>query len=248
MKILLLDIETAPNVAYVWSLWKENIPLDRVVASGYVLCWAAKWYGEKEVRFDSLYQSSERTMVRRIHRLLDEADAVIHYNGKSFDIPTLNKEFVLQRLGPPRPYKQLDLLHVVRDAFRFPSNKLDYVVRALGLGQKVRHTGFEMWVKCMNKDAAAWREMEKYNRHDVVVLERLYDRLKPWIKSHPNYGVHDDKACCPNCGSESYQRRGFQTTRVMRYPRYQCCACGTWFRGSKSLPMERTDRLVNIAA
>jgi hypothetical protein len=28
LKILLLDIETAPMKAYVWKRWKENISLD----------------------------------------------------------------------------------------------------------------------------------------------------------------------------------------------------------------------------
>ena len=44
-------------------------------------------------------------MIKGIHKLLDECDAVIHYNGSKFDIPTLNKEFLLHGLHPPAPYK-----------------------------------------------------------------------------------------------------------------------------------------------
>ncbi len=39
----------------------------------------------------------------------------------------------------------------------------------------------------MNKDPAAWKVMEKYNKQDVLLLEKVYDRLLPWIKSHPNH-------------------------------------------------------------
>lgn len=250
MKILLLDIETAPNLAYVWGLWQQNVSIDKIVNSGYVLCWSAKWYDEKGVVFDSIPLSGERRMLRHIHRLLDKADVVIHYNGSSFDIPTLNKEFVIKGFKPPAPYKQLDLIHTVRKAFRFPSNKLDYVVQTLGLGAKHRHDGFEMWVKCMAGDAASWRVMEKYNRMDVTVLEKLYDRLKPWITNHPNHGSMDDRSCCPACGSERVHREGTRVAvaQVMRYVRYRCGDCGHWFRGTKSIKAERPERYVSIPA
>jgi DNA polymerase elongation subunit (family B) len=249
VKILLLDIETAPNLAYVWGLFKENIPLARIVASGHVLCWAAKWHGEKKTYFSSIQKRKPLTMLDGIHRMLGEADAVVHYNGKSFDIPTLNKEFVTHGMKPPEPYKQIDLLQIVRAEFRFPSNKLDYVAKALGLGEKVRHPGFEMWVKCMANEAAAWKDMERYNRQDVNLLEQLYDRLNPWIRTHPNHGAFQDISCCPKCGSEKFQQRGFAVTQIMKYPRYQCTGCGGWFRGNKSVSHDRhRERMSNIAA
>ena len=107
MKILLLDIETAPSLAYIWGLFKENIPLQRLVNSGYVLCWSAKWLGEEEIYFDSLYNSTPRRMLKKIHKLLEETDVVIHYNGQSFDIPTLNKEFLLYGMPPPLAISRL---------------------------------------------------------------------------------------------------------------------------------------------
>lgn len=249
MKILLLDIETAPNLAYVWGLFKETVNIERIVASGHVLCWAAKWYGDDKVHFASIQRRDPANMLSGIHRLLTKADAVVHYNGKSFDIPTLNKEFVSHGLKPPAPYKQIDLLQVARAEFRFPSNKLDYVAKALGLGEKVRHPGFEMWVKCMAKDAGAWRQMEDYNRHDVVLLERLYNKLKPWIRTHPNHGAYEGCSCCPKCGSEKFQQRGYAVTAQYSYKRYQCCACGGWFRGAKSVRIVKpAQRMSNIAA
>lgn len=230
MRILLLDIETAPNIAYVWGLWQQNVGIDQIANSGYVMCWSAKWYGERDMHFNSIQGVSPRVMLCTIHKLLDQADTVVHYNGAKFDIPTLNKEFLLYGMKPPAPYRQVDLYRVVRDAFRFPSNKLDYVSRTLGLAQKIRHKGFELWVECMAKDPKAWRAMEKYNRQDVVVLEQLYDRLKPWITSHPNFGAYDDDAVCPQCGSDRHQRRGVSITSTRRYARFQCLNCGAWFR------------------
>lgn len=248
MKILLLDIETAPNVAYVWGLFKENIPLARMIDSGYVLCWAAKWLGDEKVLFDSVHQSKPKTMLKRVHKLLDEADAVIHYNGTRFDIPTLNKEFLLHKMNPPAAYKQIDLLTTTRARFRFASNKLDYIAQQLGVGQKHKHEGFELWVKCMNNDAEAWATMEEYNKQDVNLLEQVYFVLRPWIRNHPNLGVYDssgDVPTCPACGSAELNKRGFSYATTGRYQRYQCRACGHWSRdrtGISNQPLIVSDK------
>ena len=124
--------------------------------------------------FDSIFNSHKHDILKGLHKLFDQADVIVHYNGSSFDIPVINKEFIQSNLLPPSPYKQVDLLKTVRSQFRFPSNKLDYVSQTLGLGNKVSHEGFDLWVKCMEKDPSAWKRMEKYNKQDVNLLEKLY--------------------------------------------------------------------------
>lgn len=235
MKILFLDIETSPNTAHVWGLFKQTVSISQLLESSYVLCWAAKWYDSDEILFDSLYHSTKKQMLRRVYKLLEEADVVVHYNGTKFDIPTLNKEFLLQNITPPSPYKQVDLLKVARNQFKFPSNKLDYVAQALGLGKKHKHEGHELWVKCMNGDSQAWETMEAYNRQDVLLLEKVYEKLKPWIKNHPNWSVHAETTVCPNCGGSHYQYRGTIHTALSTYKRLRCNMCGTWFRENRSV-------------
>lgn len=240
MRILLLDIETAPNTAYVWGLWKQNISISQIVDSSSILCWSAKWYGTDEVIFNSILSPGKKRMLKNMHKLLDEADVVIHYNGSRFDIPTINKEFLEFGMPPPSPYKQVDLLKTARQQFRFPSNKLDYIAQALGLGKKHSHEGFELWIKCMNRDPVAWNTMEKYNVQDVVLLEKVYDRFLPWIKGHPNSGIHSNRTgVCPNCGSANLQRRGFSVTQGGKYQRYQCTSCGTWSSSRRTEKLEQ---------
>lgn len=230
MKVLLLDIETSPNLGYFWSIWEQNIPLSNVRATSDVLCWAAKWLGEEEVMFDSVYDSSKKQMLKRMHRLLDETNVVVHYNGKRFDIPTLNREFLLAQMPPPAPYKQVDLFHVVKDKFRFLSNKLNFVSQQLGIGEKEKHRGIQLWVDCLAKKEDAWEEMERYNKQDVLLLEKAYIRILPWITNHPNRSKYDEEAVCPNCGSDHKHKRGQEPRRGKMVQRFQCVPCGgTWF-------------------
>jgi DNA polymerase elongation subunit (family B) len=230
-----LDIETAPMTALVWGLWDQNISPNHIIDSSNMLCYAAKWHDSPDIIFDSVYKSKTKTMLKGLHGLLSDADVVVHYNGNKFDMPTINKEFVINHFSPPSPYKQIDLLRVVRSNFRFPSNKLDYVAQRLGLGQKVEHEGMALWTKCMKKDKDAWKRMEEYNIQDVVLLENLYDTLLPWIKNAPNRNLYQDITGCPTCGSEHLQKRGTAVSTTGTYQRYQCRDCGSWSQGTKSV-------------
>ena len=165
---------------------------------------------------------------------MDEADVICTYNGNKFDIPTLHKEFVLLGLPPPAPSKSLDLFKIVRKNFKFPSNKLDYVAQKLGIGGKVKHEGFELWIKCMAGDEAAWKKMQKYNKQDVVLLEKLYERILPWLSGHINHNLYADGGnSCPTCGSHNLQRRGYSVQLTGRVQRFQCQDCGSWSKGNK---------------
>lgn len=248
MKILLLDIETSPNLAYVWGVFKQNVAVNQIAQSGAVLCWAAKWHDSETILFDSVKKSGELRMLSRVHKLMDEADAVVHYNGKAFDVPTLNREFLRLGLTPPSPVRHIDLLHVARHHFRFVSNKLDYVSRYLGLGEKEHHDGFETWLGCMRGDKEAWRLMEQYNRQDVALLARLYLRFLPWIDRHPSHGAVDDEPVCPKCGSHDLKQRGHAYTSVHKYRRYVCVGCGGWVRGNRTVLTPRRERILNAAS
>lgn len=235
MKILLLDIETSPMTALVFGLWDQNINFKNIITEGTVLCWSAKWYGEKEMMFDSIHKSKPRDMVKGIHALLDQADATITYNGINFDHKHLNSQFLLHKLKPPSPYKTIDLLRTIRGRFKFPSNKLDYVTRRLKIGSKTDHEGMELWKKCMAGNRAAWRTMEKYNRNDVLIMEETYKKVLPWIKNHPNMNHFSDEPCCTSCGSLSIQKRGRGINATGAYQKYQCMTCGSWSSSTRSV-------------
>lgn len=232
MKLLLLDIESAPHTAFVWGTWQQNVAVSQLKQHGRTLCWAAKWLGDKEVQFLDERAGREK-MVGKIHRLLTEADGVITYNGMSFDIPMLNNEIIQQGLPPVPPQKHIDLYRTARSQFRLASNKLEHVAQYLGLGKKVEHKGFTLWLGCLAGNRADWKTMREYNIQDVNLLERVYLKLRPWVRNHPDVAVAEARPHCGSCGSTKVQRRGYRRTKAFQIERLACQDCGSWTDGER---------------
>ena len=232
MRILFLDLETTPMQTYTWGLWNQNIAINQIISSTEVMCFGARWYGEKQVIFKSVHHDGKKAMLKEVAKLMDEADIVIGWNSANFDTKHLKRELLENNILPPSPYRDLDLMRVVKSNFKFPSNKLDYVAQTLGVGSKVKHSGFDLWIKCMAGDEKAWREMKRYQIQDVNLLVDLYQKLLPWITNHPSYAIIDNKpTACVNCGEEKLEARGLAHTNSASYQRYRCKSCGKWQRG-----------------
>lgn len=251
MRVLSIDIETSPNLAYVWSLFRiDSLSNDKLVEASQMMCFAAKWVeqdpeAESETLFYSDFANGHQEMLEAAFDLFDEADALVHYNGNTFDEPRINRELLTHGFLPPSPYKRIDLYRVIKQRFGFPSGKLDYVAQELGIGQKAEHDGFEMWKRCMVGDAAAWAQMELYNRQDVALNEELFRVLLPWIPGLPSYGAETGTDVCPACGSDDLRREGYAYTKSAKYQRFVCRSCHTWSRASRQ--SERT-QIVQCAA
>jgi hypothetical protein len=245
MRLLILDIETAPNVSYAWDTWNTTLGSHLLITSKHMMCFAAKFVGEEKVYFYSEYHHGTDKMVKGLHKLLDQADAVIHYNGKKFDMPHCNTEMLKLGLQPPSPYKQIDLYQVISKNFELTYNSLDFVLKTLGYEGKVSTGGFDLWLLCMAGNKKAWARMKEYNIGDVVKLEPLYFNLLPWIPSHPSWGAHTGEDVCPNCGSSNLVREGYAYTAMGQFQRFHCGDCGRWSRSNKRIG---GTRVANIAA
>ena len=148
-KILTLDIETSPHIASVWGLFQQNVSLNQLRECTTVISWAAKWHGDKKVLFRSDFHDGHDVLVSDMWDLLDEADIVLGWNQKGFDLKHLNREFLLAGMLPPSKYHVLDLMLETRRNFKFASNKLDHVSQQLDIGSKLHHTGMDLWNGCV---------------------------------------------------------------------------------------------------
>lgn len=230
-KILILDIETRPALAYIWRAYDENISPDQILHPGGMLSFAAKWVGDPDVVFFSSWTHSHGAMVRAAHELLSEADAIVTYNGDKFDIPKLYGEFLLEGLPPPPPQTSIDVLKSVKK-MGFLVNRLAFIGPLLKAGEKMKHEGFELWAKVLEGDTKAQNKMMRYNIKDVLVLEKLYHNIKPYIHNHPNLSEQASGAC-GSCGSTKIQKRGQRRTKYFTVQRLQCQSCGSWFDGTR---------------
>lgn len=228
-RVLLLDIETAPAIAYVWGLHDQNIGIEQVIEPSRIICWSAKWLGEKQIAFCDERLGTKK-MLRTMQQMMGEADAVVTYNGDHFDLQKLNGEFVLHRIQPPPPVTSIDLFKTVR-GLGYISGKLAFIGPHLKIGEKVKHEGFSLWSACLKGDKQAWARMKSYNMQDTELLEGLYNLLKPYIRNHPHLG-HGGLEC-PACQSTRSQSRGFRRTRGFRIHRMHCQDCGSWFEGKR---------------
>lgn len=238
-KILLFDIETAPNLGYFFNLYQEGNILG-IKEHWYILSFAWKWLDEKQTHvlglpnFSSYKKDKQNdfALVKKLWELFDEADIIIAHNGGPFDIKKSNVQFIKHGLRPPSPYKIVDTKKEAKQHFRFDSNKLDDLGDFLGLGRKLQHNGWELWHGCLNGDKKSWDVMLKYNKQDVVLLEKVYSKLLPWMTNHPNINLlNGTVAACANCGSHRVQKRGYSITRTAKKERYQCQDCGAWSLG-----------------
>jgi len=228
-KVLLVDIETSPNLAYVWEKYEQNVlsfEKERELIS-----FAYKWKG-KSVKSYCLNDCNARTLTKRLHDLFNEADIIIAHNGDRFDIKMANAFFVHHNLKPPSPYKTIDTLKIARSKFRFNSNKLNDLGEYLGLGGKIDTGGFKLWLECLKGNKNAWRKMKRYNKRDVVLLEKVYLKLRAWATNLP---IMTTGLICPTCGSTHIQFRGWNINKVYKSRRFQCQDCGHWSSSNKKV-------------
>lgn len=229
--ILVLDIETRPAKVYIWRAYGEqNIGVEQIIDADGIICVGAKWVGKKETFLFSDWEHGHENMIRSIHSLLSEADAVVTYNGDKFDLPKLNGEFLLLGLKMPPMIPSIDAVKTVRK-LGFFVNRLAFIGPFLQIGSKVKHEGFDLWLKVLAGDVKAQARMAKYCKQDVVLTEKLYQTIKPFIKNHPHLGKEARE--CGACGSNHVQSRGFRRTKYFKVQRLQCQTCGSWQDGSR---------------
>lgn len=231
-KILFYDIEWSPATALIWRAYDENVSPEQLLDPGGLLCFSAIKGDTGEVIFHSEWGDGHKRMVKKLHELLEWADAVVTYNGDRYDLPKTLGEFVLAGLLPPPPPTSIDLYKTVKK-LGFIVNKLAFIGPFLKVGEKIRHEGFSLWRSVLEGDKAAQKRMEEYCIQDSELLVGLYEKLRPFIRNHPHLGEAGASECGA-CGSHNLQKRGFRRTKAFRIQRLQCSDCGSWQDGSRS--------------
>ena len=220
-RILIYDIETSPTLAWVWSAYETDIIA--IKDDWQILCFAYQWLGGP-IKFLKREGRSDKSLVMKLHELFNEADIVVAHNGDKFDQRKANARFSIHGLSPPSYYQAVDTLKVSRKYFGHLKHNLNELGRLYGIGQKMPHEGFQLWLDCMANKDIAWRKMRAYNIRDVALLNTVYYRIKPWMDNHPN--MTHWKGECTKCGSANTRREGYRLTRTGKNQIFQCKDCG----------------------
>ena len=235
-RILLYDIENSPELGYYWPPGYDTNILS-VVDDWYMLSYAYTWYDPDgldpdAIKFERKIQrkGDDKSLMRSLWKLWDEADAVMGHNGDAFDQKKSRTRMSYHDMPPPSPFIEVDTLKMARLPFKHSSNKLDSLARYYGIGEKLPHQGMATWFGCMNNDAESWATMEKYNKHDVVLMDGLYRRIAPWSRTKLNMQAWTGTHSCTNCGSRMLMSRGYQSRggTERTHHNWRCLDCGQW--------------------
>lgn len=238
-RILFWDIETSLQLAAVFQLGNNDwINPANLVTERYIICASWKFEGDPKIYSVSVLDDpkrfakdphDDRYVVETLHKVMMESDLIVHHNGNKFDKPYLDTRIIIHGLDPLPPIAAVDTYRVCKSKLLFNSNKLDYVGKILKVGQK-KGTSPGLWLRVLNGDVKAIKEMITYNKQDVSLLEKVYTKLKPYVATHLNRQLYGETGC-PRCGSKKVQSRGTYYALTRTYRRWQCVGeCRGWFR------------------
>lgn len=245
VKLLLMDIETAPILAHVWKIWDQNIGLNQIIQDWSILSWSAKWFGSNKIFYMDNRCSKDvhddKKLLLGAWDLMNEADIIIWHNGKKFDNKKLRARFLKHKITPPNSYRQIDTLDICKKNFDLTSNKLEYVAEYLNVKHKKlkhsKYSGHTLWLECLKGNLDAWNQMELYNKNDVIVLEEVYKELRVWDNSI-NFNVyHDSMDHVCSCGNHDLQLKpnDFIYTNTGKFNRLICKSCGKEYKSKQNL-------------
>ena len=217
-RILLFDIEST-HLKADWAT---------------VLCIGWKWYGEETVEVPSLMDykgwkndvTDDRKLLTSFYQTLSTADLLVTYFGKGFDIKMLQSKFLEYNLTVLPNIPHVDLFYTVKSNMTLTRKSLDNVSRYLGFENEKTHLDGKTWKRAMAGHVDAMNYVIEHCSADVLVLEELYTKLRPMIRTHPRIAGWMP---CRVCGSYRLQKRGpaMTVTKGERW-RVQCMDCGAW--------------------
>ena len=250
-RIFLYDLETTQNIVASFRLFDPHgsIPHENIIQERYIVTAAWKDLGERTVHGSTVLDDPARFkanpnddyhVVKTIHDAMMGADIIVGHNGDAYDSKYLETRILVHGLSPLPPFRSIDTLKIAKLRFLFNSNRLDYLARLLFKDQKV-HTDNQLWLDALKGDEKAIREMFTYNKHDVVLLEKVFLKLRPYMPDYVNHQLFGHPVgSCPRCGSKHIQSRGIRRTTTQAYNQFQCQECGGWFRDRHAIKSLKT--------
>lgn len=237
---LFWDIETSPNVMYSWRAgYKIDLGPHLIIQERKVICICYKWEGEDKVHsltWDK--DQDDKAMLKAFVEVASEADEMIAHYGDGFDMPWFRTRCLIHGLTPLPAYKTVDTKAWASKYFYFNSNKLDYLGGLL-VGSKKLDTDFDLWKRVMAGIQSALNYMVKYCKKDVILLERVWTKLRFCVAPKTHSGVFSGlgKWSCPHCASEDVIKSKTRVTasgNIQHQMKCESAGCSSFFSINQS--------------
>lgn len=241
-KILLFDCETSPAKGYFFgSIWETNII--EVIEYEQILSMAWKWHGEDKIHVVGQNdfkgykpgKLNDKAIVNYFAPIIDKADIVVGHNADRFDLTVFNTRLLAHDLNPVSPHKSFDTKKISKNKFHLPSNKLDDIADFLGIERKLSHKGKTMWFGCEQGNEADWKMMKSYNKRDVLILDKVLDKILPFFKHNNDYTNNGMNCPSPTCQSKNMQKAKKRIVKGGYKIQYQCMDCGSYRTDNKTI-------------
>lgn len=156
---------------------------------GILLSYAIKERGTNKIYSGTISKEDMNKKVldkRLVKKCIDDMkkfDVVMGYYSTKFDIPFIRTRAMYWDIDFPS-YGELqhkDIWYMVRAKMCLHSNRLEVACRHLGIKGKT-HLDGEYWVLAVTGDKDALKYVLDHNKKDVIILEKLHNRIKHYVK------------------------------------------------------------------
>lgn len=241
--VLILDIELAPLQVDAWDIWQQNIGINQIRRDRFILSYAAKWWGRKEIFYQDQSKrrniANDKELCRSLWKLIDQADIIVGHNIKKFDEKIIYSRFLTHSLPRPSKCRVIDTLLLAKRHFSFISNSLEYLTSRLCVKHKKKKSrkfiGHELWTEVLHGNPKAWKEFRAYNVGDILSTEELWEKLEPYDNSI-NFNVYTANPDSRNCKCGGlFVGNGTSARGQGVYQRFKCNGCGAPATGKENL-------------
>jgi hypothetical protein len=181
---LFIDIESSFNIVSSWRIGsKINLSHDNIIEEKKIICLSYSWDDSDKVQTLSWNSDGDAKLLLEFSKLLNEDVILVGHNSDGFDIPFIRTRCIYHGIPFPAKLQTIDTLKMARNSFSFNNNKLDYIAKFLGLGEKVSTGGLQLWNDViLKKDKEALKNMIDYCENDVIITKKVYQKLQDYCQ------------------------------------------------------------------
>lgn len=240
-KIITFDIETHPAKVYMYGKTHEPVVV-KILEFETILSFSWKINNGKThyIGLNTLPgykpgQKNDKKLLIQISKILN--DNKLSYragqNIDKFDIPKITERLIFHKLPSLQPLPTLDTWKLYSKVTSLPNNKLNTISQFNGIGEKITHSGAELFIACGTGDMKAWKINQKYNPRDVDLAWEDLKIILPYVKLS-NTRQNGEIMNCPDPTCGSYMIKSKLRTRVDgKVQQWQCKKCGRYHTPNK---------------